>query len=216
MGFYKRSFEKPIGFTYPLKMEFIGFDIETTGTLSHIDHIVEIAGVRFKEGQITDTYQSLVQIKEPMPKEASAINGITDEMLENQPFIAEVLPEFASFCGNTFMVAHNAVFDFQFIARAIQECQSPAPKGGVLDTYNLARKVFPGQVNYKLATLCDFLKIKSEKFHRAQADALACGQLFQKIMEKLPFDTVEEIIHFSGKKPLRFPEVFHNNQLSFF
>ena len=197
-------------------MEFIGFDIETTGTLSHIDHIVEIAGIRFKEDKIVDTYQSLVSINEPMSKEASAINGITDEMLKDQPNIGEVLPEFARFCGNTPMVAHNAVFDFQFIARAIQEWQSPAPGGWVLDTYNLARKVFPGQVNYKLATLCNYLKINSEKFHRAKSDALACGYLFQKILKKLPFETLEEIVDFSGKKPLKFPEVFHNNQLSFF
>lgn len=197
-------------------MEFIGFDIETTGTLSHVDHIVEIAGVRFQEGQVTDTYQSLVSINGPMPKEAAAINGITDEMLKGQPPIDEVLPEFADFCGNTLMVAHNAVFDFQFISRAVLECRSLAPGGLVLDTYNLSRKIFPGQVNYKLATLCSYLKINSGKFHRAGADALACGRLFQCILKKLPFDTLEEIINFSGKKPLKFPEVFQEGQLSFF
>ena len=197
-------------------MNFIGFDIETTGTLSHIDHIVEIAGVRFKEGKVKDTYQSLVSIKGSIPKEATAINGITDEMLKDQPGIEDVLGEFADFCGNDLMVAHNAVFDFQFISRAIQECRSAAPRGLVLDTYNLARKTFPGQVNYKLATLCSYLKIESEQFHRAQADALACGRLFQRIIKKLPFETLEEIINFSGKKPLKVPEIFQNSQLSFF
>ena len=197
-------------------MEFIGFDIETTGTLSHIDHIVEIAGVRLKEGQIINTYQSLVSINTPMPKEATAVNGITDEMLKGQPSVPEVLQEFANFCGNTLMVAHNAVFDFQFISRAVLECRSLAPGGPVLDTYNLARKAFPGQVNYKLATLCYYLKIHSGKLHRAAADALACGRLFQYILKKLPFDTLEEIINFSGKKPLKFPEVFEEGQLSFF
>ena len=197
-------------------MEFIGFDIETTGTLSHIDHIVEVAGVRFQKGQVKETYQSLVSIKESMPKEATAINGITDEMLKGQPTLEAVLGEFAEFCGNSLMVAHNAVFDFQFIARAIQEYQSASPRGLVLDTYNLARKTFPGQSNYKLATLCSYLKIKSEQFHRAQADALACGRLFQNIVKKLPFDTLEEIINFSGRKPLKFPEIFQNSQLSFF
>ena len=197
-------------------MEFIGFDIETTGTLSHIDHIVELAGVRFINGQVKETYQSLVSIKESIPKEITAINGITDEMLKGQPTIEVVLGEFADFCGSALLVAHNAIFDFQFIARAIQECQSASPRGLVLDTYNLARKTFPGQSNYKLATLCAYLKIKSEQFHRAQADALACGRLFQSIVKKLPFDTVEEVISFSGKKPLKFPEIFQNSQLSFF
>ena len=78
-----------------------------------------------------------------MPKEAAAVNGITDEILKGQPLIDEVLPEFADFCGDTLMVAHNAVFDFQFISRAVLECRSLAPQGLILDTYNLARKVFP-------------------------------------------------------------------------
>ena len=125
-------------------------------------------------------------------------------------------PNLLIFAGNTLLVAHNAVFDFQFLSRAVSECRSPAPGGRVLDTYNLARKVFPGQVNYKLATLCSYLKINSGKFHRAGADALACGRLFQCILKKLPFDTLEEIINFSGKKPLKFPEVFEDGQLSFF
>lgn len=210
------GFEKSLRFPYSLEMEFVGFDIETTGTLSHIDHIVEIAGVRFKNGQSVDTYQSLVSINTSISKEVTAINGITNEMLKGQPAIEEVLSEFASFCSDSFMVAHNAVFDFQFIARAILECKSPAPRGLVLDTYNLARKTLPGQVNYKLATLCAHLKIKSDAFHRAAADALACGRLFLSILSRHPFETLEEIIHFSGKKPLKFPEVFEEGQMSFF
>ena len=137
-------------------------------------------------------------------------------MLKGQPPIKEVLAEFADFCADSFMVAHNAVFDFQFIARAISECKSPAPRGLVLDTYNLARKTFPGQVNYKLATLCSHLKIKSNTFHRAAADALACGRLFLSILKQHPFETIEEVIHFSGKKPLKFPEVFEEGQMSLF
>ena len=196
--------------------EFVAFDIETTGTLSHLDHIVEIAGVRFVAGEPDGAYQSLVSIPCAMPEEASRVNGITDDMLQDCPSVSEVLHAFASFCGRSLLVAHNAVFDYQFIARAVQEHQTAAPRGLVLDTYSLARKVFPGQLNYKLASLCEHLKISSGKFHRAKADALACGRLFKKIVQKLPFETAEEIIHFSGKKPLKFPEAPPSNQLSFF
>ena len=197
-------------------MEFIGFDIETTGTLSHIDHVVELAGVRFKEGKPVESFAQLIGIDISMPKEASAINGITDEMLEGQPPLKEVLPLFSKFCKDTVMVAHNAVFDFQFLVRAVQELRLPAPQGLVLDTYNLSRKVFPGLTNYKLATLCDYLKINSDKFHRAEADSISCGYLFQNILQKLPVQSLNQLVKFSGKAPLRFPKNFNEGQLSLF
>ncbi len=198
-------------------MEFISFDLETTGILSHDDHIVEIAAIRFKNGEVLDSYHRLVSIDSPIPEQAIAIHGITDEMLEGQASIDKILPEFAEFCGDKLMIAHNAIFDFQFLVRAIQECQQPSPKGFVLDTCNLSRKTFPGLVNYKLSTLCKYLKIAFKESHRAEADAMSCGNLFVKILEKLPFsDDLEEIIKFSGKAPLKFPRSFMEGQLPLF
>ena len=156
-------------------MNFISFDLETTGTLSHVDHIVEIAAVKFQNAKPVETYQSLVQIDIPMPRQASLINGITDKMLKGQPALTEVLPQFVDFCGDSLMLAHNAIFDFQFLVRAIRENHGQAPKGFVLDTCQLSRKTFPGLPNYKLTTLCKHLKISSKKSHRAKEDALSCG-----------------------------------------
>lgn len=197
-------------------MNFIGFDIETTGTLSHQDLIVEIAAVRFQDGQVQDTYQSFIGIESTMPEQATAINGITDDMLKGQPSIPEVLADFAAFCGDQLMVAHNAIFDFQFLARDIKKNQTPSPRGLVMDTYTLAKKVFPQMANYKLATLCDYLEIKGDTFHRAKADAVACGCLFLQILNRISYKSLADIIDFSGKKPLKFPQEFQEGQLSFF
>lgn len=199
-------------------MEFISFDLETTGTLSHIDHIVEIGAVRFVDGQATDSYQQLVSIEGSMPEQASAINGITTQMLQGQPCIKEVLHVFANFCGSSLMVAHNAPFDFHFLLRAIQEHKTPAPKGLVLDTCQLARKSFPGVSNYKLSTLCSYLKIASKNFHRAEADAMACGHLFMHILQKNSFSVshVNELIKLSGRSVLKFPYSQWEGQMDFF
>ena len=197
--------------------EFVSFDLETTGTLSHADHIVEVAAVRFEDGKPGDIFQKLAGINIPMPEQATAVNGITDEMLAGQPPIKEILPKFADFCGRSLLVAHNAPFDFQFLTQAIEEFQQPAPQGLVLDTCQLSRKTFPGLVNYKLATLCDYLNISSTGFHRAEADALCCGQLFAKILEKVPFqEDVQKLIQFSGKPALQFPQIYREGQLSLF
>ena len=199
-------------------MEFVSFDLETTGTLSHLDHIVEIGAVRFVEGEVKETYQQLVSIDIPMPEQATAINGITDEMLKGQPRVEEVLTSFSEFCAQSLLVAHNAPFDFQFLLRAIEEHRTPSPRGLVLDTCQLARKSFPGLANYKLSTLCDYLKIDTDEFHRAEADALHCGHLFIHILKKHSFSAknVKELINLSGRNPLKFPHSQWEGQLTFF
>jgi len=197
---------------------FISFDLETTGTLSHIDEIVEIGAIYFEGGQAKDRFQSLISIDKPIPPAASRVNGITDEMLEAQPKIEEILPDFANFCDDRLIVAHNASFDFQFLLRAIQEHRTPAPRGFVLDTCQLARKTFPRLFNYKLSTLCEYLKIKGNGFHRAEADAFYCGCLFLAILEKNSFSTeqVQDLIKLSGRSALRFPDSHLDLQMTFF
>ena len=199
-------------------MEFISFDLETTGTLSHLDQIVEIGAVRFVDAEVKETFQQLVSIDIPMPEQAVAVNGITDEMLKGRPSIDKVLPEFSEFCGQSLMVAHNAPFDFQFLLRAIEEHRTAAPRGLVLDTCQLARKSFPGLANYKLATLCDYLKIPSDSFHRALADALHCGSLFIHILKKnsLTAGHVKELGSLAGRNPLKFPYSQLEGQMAFF
>ena len=70
-----------------------------------------------------------------LPSEASAVNGITDKMVENKPTIDEVIPIFSKFCGNLPLVAHNASFDYKFLLSDVIKYKTPSPKGCVLDTY---------------------------------------------------------------------------------
>ena len=199
-------------------MEFVSFDLETTGTLSHLDQIVELGAVRFKRGQAQESYQQLVSINSPIPKQASAINGITDDMLKGKPSIEKVLPDFARFCGDSLMVAHNAPFDFQFLLRAIEEHQTPAPRGPVFDTCQLARRSFPGLANYKLSTLCHYFNIESKDFHRAKADAAYCGQLFVHILKKNACNAydIKTLSKIAERQPLKFPVFLQQDQLSLF
>jgi DNA polymerase-3 subunit epsilon len=166
-------------------MRFIAFDLETTGTVAGVDKIVEIGAVRFVNGVIEGTFCTLIDPKMPIPSGASAVNGITDDMVLGKPLIEDVLEAFHEFCENDPIVAHNAPFDTQFLTADIKKHELPGPKGIILDTLPIARKVFPGLANYKLGTLVQHLNIKSSQFHRAEEDASYCGYLMLEIIKKI-------------------------------
>lgn len=190
-------------------MKFVAFDLETTGTKPQSDMIVEIGAVMFDGAQALKGYGTLINPGIPMPPDASAVNGITDEMLRGQPRIADILDEFAEFCGDLPLVAHNAPFDFKFLLEDVKLHRSAAPKGVVLDTLPLARKVFPGLPNYKLWTLVRHFNFPSGTFHRAEEDSSYCGLLFAKIFETLQMRGVPcselDLCRMCGKEEMRFP-----------
>ena len=73
------------------------FDLETTGISVATDNVIEISAVKVKGGKIIDEFTSLVNPGRPIPFGASQVNHITDDMVEDAPEFAEVLPEFLAF-----------------------------------------------------------------------------------------------------------------------
>jgi DNA polymerase-3 subunit epsilon len=99
-------------------------DTETTGTDSRYDEIVELTVLRFeycatsgRVCRITDVYSSLEEPRRPIPPEATAIHGITDEMVAGRR-IDDARVE-ALLSGATHVIAHNAAFDRPLLERRI-------------------------------------------------------------------------------------------------
>jgi DNA polymerase-3 subunit epsilon len=191
-------------------MKFVAFDLETTGTKPTEDMIVEVGAVLFDGGRALKGYGTLVDPCRPIPLDASAVNGITDDMVKGKPRIADVLNDFAEFCGDLPLVAHNAPFDFKFMLEDVKLHRSAAPQGVLLDTLALARIVFPGLPNYRLGTLVRHFGFPSGTFHRAEEDSSYCGLLFAKVIETLEMRgescTPDDLQKMTGKTELRFPQ----------
>lgn len=191
-------------------VQFVAFDLETTGTKPTADMIVEVGAVLFDGDHAVKGYGTLVDPGIPIPPDASAVNGIRDDMVRGKPHIADVLGEFAEFCGNLPLVAHNAPFDFRFLLEDVKLHRAPAPKGVVLDTLALARKIFPGLPNYRLGTLVRHFHFPSGTFHRAEEDSAYCGLLFAKILETLQKRgepcSGNDLVKMIGREEMRFPQ----------
>jgi len=191
-------------------MRFIAFDLETTGTKPKEDQIVEIGAVLFDGAQVVKTYGVLVDPGLPIPPDASAVNGITDDMVRGKPQVVDVLGDFADFCGDLPLVAHNAPFDFKFLLEDIKLHRALAPQGVVLDTLPLVRKIFPGLPNYKLGTLVRHFGFPSGIFPRAEEDSTYCGLLFDQIIQTLEMRGAAcselDLVRLIGKEEMRFPQ----------
>ena len=192
-------------------MRFIAFDLETTGTVPGVDQIVEIGAVRFNNGVVESVFSTLVDPQKLIPPGATAVNGITDDMVRGKPRIETLLSSFSEFCEDSILVAHNAPFDAGFLTMDVKKFEAPAPRGVIIDTLTISRKVFPGLPNYKLGTLVQHLKITSAGFHRAEEDATYCGQVFIEMMKRISIGgkvpQIENLIALTGKPELRFPQI---------
>jgi len=191
-------------------MDFIAFDLETTGIQPKTDAVIEIGAVRFRNAEAVGTFSTLINPGRPIPPEASAVNGITDDMVAGRAGIETVLTELADFCGELPLVAHNAPFDFKFLLTAVEKHRARAPKGVVLDSCALARIVFPGMFNYKLSTLVRHFGFPNGTFHRAEEDSVYCGLLFARIVEALEKAgqpaSIHALLDLTKQPPMKFPQ----------
>jgi DNA polymerase III subunit epsilon len=190
-------------------MDFIAFDLETTGTVAGVDRIVELGAVRFINGEVEAAFSTLVNPGLPIPPEATRVNKITNDMVKGKPAIDCLLKPFTDFCGSLPLVAHNAPFDTAFLLSDYKLYQNPAPRGIILDTLPIARKLLPGLPNYRLGTLVTHFNIASGDFHRAQEDATYCGYLFLNLLRKIHDDIsqidTENLVRLTGRQAHYFP-----------
>ena len=164
--------------------DFISFDLETTGLNPDKDKITEIAACRFINGEFTEEFTTLINPGIPIPKNITALTGITNKMVENAPSINDALPDFMKFIGSTPLVAQNINFDYNFINKNLQGSNSPFSEIPLYDTLSLARGFIYFYNSFSLGSLCDYYGIKIENAHRASADALCTGKLFVYLLQE--------------------------------
>jgi len=195
--------------------EFVIFDVETTG-LSPIDgdRIVEIAAVKIRGAQVTDRFYSLVNPKRSMPSQASQVNNITDDMLVDAPFAADILPQMIQFIGGACVAGHNVRFDLNFlcyelalIGRRLND-KTPA-----VDTLKMARDLLPYLSNHKLAYLARSLGVVVDQTHRAMADVEITVGVFLRLMEMAGDKDLQQVAVFLNQFGVEKPN-FRLNQKS--
>lgn len=160
---------------------YVVVDIETTGTNPLKNDIIEIGAVYVENGEVKDTFDTLVCPNEEIIPYITSITGITNEMVENAPNIEEVMPRFIKFCKGAPLIGHNIiVFDYRMLKVQAMKL-GLAFETEALDTLIIARKKLEHLPSRRLQDLCVHYKIALINAHRAYDDAYATYKLFTKL-----------------------------------
>lgn len=166
-------------------MREIVFDTETTGLDPRDGHrLVEFAGLELRDRVATGrVLQFHVNPGRPMPAEAEAVHGLTDEFLAAMPPFADKAEELLAFLGDAVLVAHNATFDMRFLNLELELLGlAPIEPGRFVDTLELARQRFPG-AKHTLDALCQRFGI--DRSARVRHGALIDAGLLAEVYVEL-------------------------------
>jgi ATP-dependent DNA helicase DinG len=172
-------------------------DFETTGSHPRQgDSIIQIGAVAIDDGQITDSFSTLVNPGQPIPPFITQLTGISDEAVADAPSLEEVFPRLLRMLDGRAFVAHNASFDLQFLQEALLSQGYYTFDGYVLDTVELSRFLLPMQNSYRLGELASELDFEHDRPHQADSDALATAQLYLHlldILDSMPLVTIQRL-----------------------
>lgn len=190
------------------ELTFTVFDTETTGLSPDKGaRLVEIAAVKVKPGlvlDLTDSYDTLINPKAPIPYNAYAVHGINTAMVADKPEIKDVLPEFYEFASDTIVAAHNARFDCSFVKHhSTRDCIN-FPLTKIIDTVKLAKNSHKGLPSYSLGNLIQHFEMKiplpDTYRHRALYDAAHTALLLTICLKQLASQDICTFRHLS-KQP---------------
>lgn len=166
---------------------FTAIDFETTGLYPASDRIVEFGAVRFRGPEVLAEFEMLANPGVPIGVEAGAVSGISNADVIGSPAVAQVLPAFLEFIGDSIIIAHNAPFDLGFLRAAMNDAGVTPPANQIVDTQVLAMKAFPRRKSYGLQNLALELGLPPNRAHRAKDDAMMCMRLFLACVDALSF-----------------------------
>jgi len=170
--------------------EFTVLDLETTGFMpTKGGYIIEIAAVRISNGRIVAEWSTLVDPKTKIYPKITDITGITNEMVQGKPTYTQVLPELAAFIGDSVVVAHNAMFDWNRYLLYYFEKVGIYPTNEVICTKNFFHFLEPERKKLKLkfglSELVEFYEVPfdEDSHHRALDDTVGTAKAFLKMRE---------------------------------
>jgi len=160
------------------------FDLETTGTNIGSDRIVEICIIKIHPDGHEEVLTRRLNPGIPIPPEVTAIHGISDEDVKNEPGFAELGPHILQFLTNCDMGGYNSnKFDVPLLIEEFLRADLDFELKGrkFVDVQNIFHKMEPRTLKaaYKFYCSRDL-----ENAHSAEADTRATYEVLLSQIER--------------------------------
>ena len=161
-------------------------DTETTGLDPDSDAVLSLGWVPVSHGEIRLDGARQVVVRPPPGTELGdsvALHGLTDDLLEQAPSLAEVLPEVLTALRGRTLVAHHARIETGFLAAAVRRTYETTLPLVCLDTLALQHRLVAdehGQVpegSLRLDRCRRRYGLPRYPAHQALTDALGAAEL---------------------------------------
>ncbi|MBX2922269.1 MAG: 3'-5' exonuclease [Chitinophagaceae bacterium] len=190
----------PLQLTRPLAF----IDLETTGVNLSTDRIIEIAIVKLQTDGTRVVKRKLINPQMPIPKAASDIHGITNEMVKDAPPFKQVANEIRQFLENCDLAGYNSNrFDLPLL---VEEFLRAGLNFDISDKHMLdVQKVYHMMEPRTLSAAYRFYCDKNlDNAHSAEADAQATFEILESQLQRYEQlgSTVESVIKFTGHEQI--------------
>lgn len=175
--------------------DFVALDVETANRNRY--SICSIGMVKFKDGEILDSYYKLINPDESFAMENIRIHGIQEHEVIVAPRFYNLSYEIEQFIGGRPVVAHNATFDMGALKDNYQRYGLDIAPLKYACSYQLARAVRKNFYNYKLSTISNYYGIPLAH-HDALSDARAAGLITSNLIHENRFIKLDQLVRFAG------------------
>jgi DNA polymerase-3 subunit epsilon len=185
------------------------FDLETTGADRVSDRIIEIAALRVARDGAVTTFERRVHPGMKIPRESTAVHGISDEDVAGAPPFKEIAAEVAAFFDACDLAGYNIrSFDVPVLVRELEKAGVPFSLEGrrIIDAQTIYFKKEPRDLG---AALRFFAGREHAGAHSALADAIASAEVLAGQLaryEDLP-RSADELHRFSTPAEGRFVDL---------
>ncbi|MEV4680239.1 TerD family protein [Streptomyces kurssanovii] len=163
-------------------------DVETSGLVARRDRVLSVAVVTVgPDGERTGEFSTLLDPGcDPGPVH---VHGLTAERLHGAPAFEEVAQRIAGMLEGRVLVAHNAQFDYDFLAHEFARAGVLLPVARRLCTLALNRRVDPPTQDLRLGTLAAHYGVRQLQAHDALDDTrVLAGVLRASLREAARLD----------------------------
>lgn len=179
---------------------YVLLDTETTGLDPEYDRIIEFAGIKVKDNEIIDKFQTLIKPPYEISSFITDFTGITNEMLKTAPALEEIFPEIEKFIKDEIIIAHNANFDINFLYESSLRLNGNGISNDFVDTMRLSRRIFPEEKHNRLCDLIERFSIGTNVEHRALSDVIQTNECYKYLKNYIAENNIDIVSLYPKKK----------------